>query len=462
MSGLDYTPRLDDCTGLQVVSDFARTGSFSCSNEKLNTLQEVHLRTIRNYNVQMPQDPVREKACWTQDVQTNFECTAYNFNLQALYRKWQFDYLDQVFPDGFVPTVVPSCFDGPWINGPWWSGMIIYNPWQLYEFYGDRDLLEESYPGMKKHFSYLGSIANEHVVSWGLGDWQDAAAQKAGYGNPKSTTVPYTSTCAYFHYADILRQTALLLGKPDEAAHYAGQMEAIRKSLHDKFYNAETGVYDKGSQTAYVLALRLRIAADQDRPRIVENLKRQIAKDDFHLSSGFVGLPFLLTELTEIGPGDLAWKIATQDTYPSWFDMIFNNKKTAFMEAWDGGMVQMPSLAGPIGAWFYRSLGGIRSDEPGFKSFIIAPYTKTLDWVKCTHECPYGTIRSDWSRKDGVLTMDLSVPVNTTATVFIPGEDITEGGVPATEAEGVTVLRRENGRQIFTLESGFYRFEAEE
>lgn len=458
--GLDYTPRLDDCTGLQVASDFKRVGSFSCSDEKLNALQEVHLRTIRNYNVQMPQDPVREKACWTQDVQTNFECTAYNFDLQALYRKWQFDHLDQVLPDGFVPCVVPSCFDGPWINGPWWGGMVIYNPWQLYQFYGDRRILEASYPGMKKHFSYLSSIAKDHIVSWGLGDWQDAAAQKAGYGNPRSTTVPYTSTCAYFHFADVLRQTALLLGKSGEAARYGAQMEAIRNALHDKFHDAGTGVYDRGSQTAYVLALRLGIVAEKDRPRIVENLKRRIAEDDFHLSSGFVGLPFLLPQLTEEGLGDLAWKIATRESYPGWFDMIFNRNKTAFMEAWDGGYVQMPSLAGPIGAWFYRSLAGIRPETPGFKSFIIAPYTDTLDWVKCTHECPYGTIRSDWSRKDGVLTMEISVPVNTTATVFIPGELITEGGVPANEAEGVTLQRREGDRQVFSVASGSYRFEA--
>ena len=202
------------------------------------------------------------------------------------------------------------------------------------------------------------------------------------------------------------------------------------------------------------------IVAEKDRPRIVQNLKRRIAEDDFHLSSGFVGLPFLLPQLTEEGLGDLAWKIATRESYPGWFDMIFNRNKTAFMEAWDGGYVQMPSLAGPIGAWFYRSLAGIRPETPGFKSFIIAPYTDTLDWVKCTHECPYGTIRSDWSRKDGVLTMEISVPVNTTATVFIPGELITEGGVPANEAEGVTLQRREGDRQVFSVASGSYRFEA--
>jgi alpha-L-rhamnosidase len=393
--GIETAPKLQNCVGLRVASDLTESGRFSCSDERLNKLQDVHLRTIRNYYVQMPSDPVREKAVWTQDVQSHFEPVGYNYDLQGLFGKWQQDYLDHILPNGYVPAIVPSCFAGHWINGPWWGGMIIYNPWQLYQFYGDKAVLASSYPAMKRYHAYLDSISEDHIVRWGLGDWQDALAQKEGYGKPRSTTVPYTSTCAYFHYADILRQTALLLGKSNEAAHYKKKMEAIRKSLHKKFYDAETGVYDKGSQTAYVLALRLHIAEANDRPRVVENLRKQIAKDDHHLSAGFVGLPFLLTELTEIGLGDLAWAIATQKTYPSWFDMVFARNNTAFMESWNGGHVQMPSLAGPIGAWFYRSLGGIRSDAPGFKSFIVAPYTKTLDWVKCEHMSPYGKIVSN-------------------------------------------------------------------
>jgi len=120
--GLDYKPEPEDLVGLRVVSDFETIGRFSCSDEKINTVQEVLLRTIKNYNTQMPQDPDREKSVWTQDVQSNFENAAYNFNLNTLYRKWQNDFIDQVQHDGYVPTVVPSAFDGPSINGPWWGG----------------------------------------------------------------------------------------------------------------------------------------------------------------------------------------------------------------------------------------------------------------------------------------------------------------------------------------------------
>jgi alpha-L-rhamnosidase len=193
---------------------------------------------------------------------------------------------------------------------------------------------------------------------------------------------------------------------------------------------------------------------------MIESFRKQIAADNDHLSTGFVGTPFLLTLLAEEGLGNLAWKIATQESYPSWYDMIFNKKNTVFKENWQGGLVQMPSLAGPIGAWFYRSLGGIRPDEPGFKTFIVAPYTKTLDWVKCEYESPYGSIVSNWSKKDGILTMDITVPVNTTATVYVPGNEITEGGLPAAGAEGVTFLRMENNKAVFKAESGKYEFES--
>jgi len=118
----------------------------------------------------------------------------------------------------------------------------------------------------------------------------------------------------------------------------------------------------------------------------------------------------------------------------------------------------MRSLAGPIGAWFYRSLGGIRPDDPGFKSFVVAPYTKTLDWVKCEHMSPYGKIVSNWSKENGILTMNITVPANTTATVHVPGKNITEGGSPAAKASGVTFLRTDNNNSVYKVSSGIYKF----
>lgn len=464
--GLDYKPKAEDLTGLRVVSDFEIAGKFSCSDEKINKIQEVLLRTIKNYNTQMPQDPDREKSVWTQDVQSNFENAAYNFDLNTLYRKWQDDFIDQVQPDGYVPTVVPSAFDGPSINGPWWGGMIIFNPWQHYNFYGNTVILKDSYEAMKKHFAYLSSIADDNIISWGLGDWQDIHSQEAGISSQVETSVPYSSTCAYYHYADIIQQTALILGNTADALVYQKKMQEIRRDLYERFFNQETGIFDSGSQTSYILALKLNIVYNRDKDRLLENFAKRIAEDDYHLSCGFVGMPFLLNLLKEEGLGDLAWKIATQESYPGWYDMVFSRGNTVLMEDWDAEyilpprFVQMPSLAGSIGAYYYRSLGGIRPETPGFRDFFIQPYTKTLDWIECEYQSPYGTIRSDWTKKNGTLTMNITVPANSTATVYIPGSNILESGNPVEEVQHVHFFRDYEGYKIFRVESGVYKFKS--
>jgi len=463
VSGLDYEPKPSDLVGCLVASDLQSSGRFSCSSPELNKIQEVILRTILNYNIQIPMDPVREKVAWTQDVQSNFKATACNFDVSRIYAKWQDDFIWSLQDDGYVPTVLPSCFDGPTINGPWWGGMIVFNPWQLYQFYGDRQILERSYEPMKHYIRYLDSIAKDNIITWGLGDWKDTTADCKQGSRPNCTTVPFTSTCAYMMYNDIIRRTALLLNKTDDAAKYAARTQEIRAAINSRFFNAATGVYDKGSQTGYVLALFLGVPAEADRPRITENLKAQIASDGFHVTSGFVGIPILLTYLTEHGMGDLAWRIATRPTYPGWFDMIFTLKNSVLKEDWAGKLVQMPSLAAPIGEWFYRSLGGIRPDAPGFKSIIVQPYTETLDWVKCEYESPYGLIRSDWQKKDGKLTMEITIPANTTATVYIPAKEeagVIEAGKPAAKADGVKFLCMENNTAVYAVGSGTYTFQS--
>jgi alpha-L-rhamnosidase len=463
VSGLDYEPKPSDLVGCLVASDLQSSGRFSCSSPELNKIQEVILRTILNYNIQIPMDPVREKVAWTQDVQSNFKATACNFDVSRIYAKWQDDFIWSVQDDGYVPTVLPSCFDGPTINGPWWGGMIVFNPWQLYQFYGDRQILERSYEPMKHYIRYLDSIAKDNIITWGLGDWKDTTADCKQGSRPNCTTVPFTSTCAYMMYNDIIRRTALLLNKTDDAAKYAARTQEIRAAINSRFFNAATGVYDKGSQTGYVLALLLDVPDQVDRPRVTENLKTQIARDGFHVTSGFVGIPFLLTYLTENGMGDLAWRIATRPTYPGWYDMIFTLNNSVLMEDWAGKLVQMPSLAAPIGEWFYRCLGGIRPDAPGFKRIVIQPYTDTLDWVKCEHVSPYGLIRSDWQKKNGVISMDVMIPANTAATVYVPAKaekDITESGKSIAKAKGVTFLKMENGAAVYAVGSGAYKFES--
>ncbi|MEW6744755.1 MAG: alpha-L-rhamnosidase C-terminal domain-containing protein [Planctomycetota bacterium] len=463
VTGLDAKPDPSDAIAHVVCTDMAVAGEFACSDECLNHLQEILLRTVRNYVVHIPNDPTREKAGWTQDIETGFFETAYNFSTASTYVKWQRDFLDAVHENGYMPPVVPGRFDGPTINGPWWGGALVYAPWYLYEFYGDEGILEESYPAMQRYLAWLGTQAEEHIVRRGLGDWLEVGSPDA---RPRRTPVALTSTAAYHWFARILDRTAHLLGRSDEAAQYAAIADEIRAAYNREFFSPDTGDYATGSQTALLVSLLFDLVPREKRDLVLHRLVQRIADDKSHLSTGFVGTPLLLTGLVELGSPELAWAIATQTDYPSFIDAVLNRGNTVMKETWEGGLVQMPSLQGPIGTWFYHSLAGIRPDPsaPGFKKIILRPETAgDLAWVRAHHDSPYGRIASAWRRTGNRLTLEVSLPPNTQATVYLPArapEGSTEGGRPLSEAEGVQFLRMEGGRAVLQVGSGDYRFES--
>jgi alpha-L-rhamnosidase len=465
IEGLTYQPKPSDVTGIAISSDMPSAGRFTCSDERLNRLQEILRRTVRNYVIQIPNDPTREKAGWTQDVESGFYQTAYNFDAFSMYVKWQRDFMDEVHPNGYMPPVAPGRFDGPTINGPWWGGVIIYHPWILYQFYGDTAILAESYPVMKSYFGWLRTQAKDHLISWGLGDWLEVGAVLA---RPKHTPVPLTSTAAYCWFAQILNRTATLLGKAGEARQFELLADSIRVAYNQTFFNPQTGAYASGSQTSQLISLMCGLVPEDKKDLVRQELFERIGLDKNHLTTGFVGTPVLLPMLAELGRPDLAWSIATQTDYPSFIDAVLNRNNTVMKEDWNGGLVQMPSLQGPIGTWFYHSLAGIRmSDEaPGFKKLIIHPETAgTLSWVKASHVTPYGEIRSSWRREKGRFKLDVEIPGNSSATVYLPAKTasaITEGNVPLDKVSGVRLLRVEPGRAVIDVGAGVYKFEADE
>jgi alpha-L-rhamnosidase len=484
VEGLAEKPELTDIEGVQVTTDLEPVGDFSCSNEQLNRLQEILLRTLRNYVTHIPNDPTREKAGWTQDVQAVLPEMAWNFNAAAIFGKWQRDFLDAQHKDGYMPPVAPGRFDGPTINGPWWGGAIIYQPWLLSRFYGDMGILAESYPAMRQYFDFLRREAREDllartynpvsapfanlaagepaddIVEWGLGDWLDVG----GGGRPKHTPVALTSTLAYGWFARILAETARELGDAPAANHYREEAERIRAAVNRRFLDPKTGTYAIGSQTSQLLPLVLGFVPEELRALVIARFVDQIARDNHHLTTGFVGTPWLLTGLTEAGQGELAYRIATQPDYPGFIDAVLNRGNTVMKEDWKGGRVQMPSLQGPIGSWFYQSLAGIRPDPaaPGFKRFSIRPeLAGDLAWVKAHHDSGHGRIAVWWRRAPSAFEMEVTVPPNTQARIHVPasGEaDVREGERPAASAPGVTLHSTSATERVFVVGSGHYRF----
>ena len=464
VEGLQKPATPDTLTRCSSQIDLRRTGNFECSNPFLNRQYEILLRTQRNYNFDYPMDPTREKSGWTQDVMTMIDSSVYYFDSTLFYWNWWQDMRDNQEPNGYLGSVVPLINQKlATFNCVWWSGMVIYTPWKLYQYYGDKRFLEESYPAMASYLQWLASKADkDKVITWGLGDCGEVGC----HGKPERTSTAITSTCGYYHYARILAQSAAILGKVEDAALYEKLAADIRAGFLRRLFNPETGQVGENpdSQTASILPLYLDIIPAAKRPLVINRLVANIHERKDHISSGFLGNLYMLLGLPDLGYPDLTYKMVTQQDFPGWNTLV---KDGVQMETWEGTKVQMPSLGGPIGAYLYQILGGIRPDPsaPGYKKIIIKPsVVGDLTWVKSHYDSIQGTIRSDWKREGNTLAMEIDIPANTTATVFVPAKDastVTESGKSANEAEGVKFLRMENDTAVYSVGSGQYHFKTQ-
>jgi len=461
--GLDYKPELSDITGIMVHTDFPETGKFTCSNDVFNELNSILLHTMRNYVVHIPNDPVREKAGWTQDVETAFDAYAYAFDCPEMYIKWQRDFLDIIHENGYVPPVAPGRFDGPTINGPWWGGMIVYLPWKIYTHFGDKKILEESFGAMKKYTGYLALIDSSYVIKWGLGDWLEPGSVR-----PVMTPVSFTSTVGFYNTALITSKTADILGFKEDAAYYSALAEKIKIAFNSTFFNPHTGRYAKYSQASQLMPLYFNLVPESKQQLVLDNLVRKIESDSNHVGTGFVGTPLILTGLSQVGEGEIAFKMANQRTYPGWYDMVFNHGSKIFKEDWKGGLVQMPPLGGSLGYWFYFSLAGIQPDPstPGFKNIIICPdFVADLSWVTGEYQSLYGVIKSEWKRDKDNLILNIGIPANTTATIYLPTdqfEKITENGNSLVSNKDFNLNSPGKGKTVIHTGSGNYSFRIKE
>jgi len=467
MTGLKQLPAPEDVSIEVVHADLQQNGAFACANPLFNELHRIGQHTHLNYILNYPLDPTREKAGWSQDMQSMFDSASYLTDTATLYEEWWQDYADIQLPDGRVASVAPTNVGhiDTW-NDPWWGGMIIYTPWRLYEFYGDVQFLKRAYEPMKRYFAWLKKQADAKggILEWaGASDWIEVGVE--GWGPPKRTPTLLVSSMAYIYYADILAKSSALLGHQKDAATYKALAEKTREIFNQKHFNPVTGLYAGAadSQASLIMPLALGVVPEDKKSLVLQKLEENIKARNYHLSTGFVSNPYLLHGLTDLGRADLVGRMMNQTDWPS-FNTVA--KDGVFMETWRGGMAQMPSLGGSSTAWFYRAVLGIRSDlaKPGFKRIIIKPeMMPEVTWAKGHYDSIYGRIISDWKLEGTKLTMDITIPSNTTATVFVPAintSSVTESGKPADKADGVKFLRMEKNAAVYEVGSGTYQFQS--
>lgn len=464
IEGLNYTPELTDAEGEVVNTDLEHTGKFTCSNDTLNRIQSILIVTIQNFIIHIPADPTREKSGWTQDIQSGFDVNAYNFNVANMYKKWEHDLTDIMYTDGYVPPVAPGRFDGYFINGPWWGGMVVYNTAKIFDYYGDTAMVKNSYPHMKRYVNYLSGIAENNIVKWGLGEWLEPFRKGKG-ALPTTTPVPLTSTIAYYHYVQCMARFAAMLNYKDDARAYTKLAENIKISYNKEFFNAATGQYALGSQAGQIMSLKYGLVPPDKTAIVIKRLKGLIAAHNGNLSTGFVATPVLLTTLSDFNMGEAAYTMATKKDFPGWYDMIFGKGNTVMKENWEGGLVQMPSLGGPIGHWFYYSLAGIKpmDGSVGFKNIVIKPdLLKELTHVSASCKMPYGLIASEWKYEAGKYYFNIEIPANTSALVYLPSanvKDISEGDKMLTVSGDIRLLKSTANESLVKIGSGKYHFQ---
>ena len=433
MTGFPGRPTLENLRGLVVHSSMLPTGHFECSNALLNAIQHNTLWSYLSNFQSIPTDcPHREKNGWTGDAQLAAEQGMYNFGSAANYAKWLNDLEDEQRPGGELPGIVPSAGWGyAWGNGPAWDSAYPLICWYLYQYYGDARPLQQHYEHLRRYVDYLTSRAQGGIVSIGLGDWVAPGP---------TAPVAETDTAYYYRDALIVAQAATLCGKTDEARRYTELAATIKRAFNAKFYDAQTHSYADGSQTALSCALYQGLVEPEQREAVVQNLVAAVDKHDGHIFTGILGAKYVMNTLLDNDRTAVAYRIATQKTAPGWGNWI-ERGATTLWEDWNGSSSLNHIMFGDISAWFYKALAGINGDPaaPGFKHFFIKPQVVgDLTSARGDYDSIHGTISSAWQVANGQFSLTVTVPVNTSATVFLPGTDASQ----VLEAAGPQPRRR--------------------
>ncbi|MBE0535466.1 MAG: glycoside hydrolase family 78 protein [Phycisphaerae bacterium] len=463
-----YPGRLepDAVIGVEITAAVDVAGSFACSSEQANALYRNICQTQRANFIEIPTDcPQRdERMGWTGDAQIYVRTATYNADVAAFIAKYMVDVEDGQYPDGGFPCMAPRPHDGV---SPAWADAGVICPWTIYRVYGDRRIIERHYDAMTRWLDYCRTHSKDLIrPADGFGDWLSINAD-----TPKDVL----STAYFARSTSLMAEMAAAVGKTADAEKYRRQFADIKQAFNKAFV-APDGRIKGSTQTVYVLALAFDLLDEPAAQKAADHLAADIRSRDGHLSTGFVGTKDLMPALTGSGRLDVAYRLFNNDTFPSWGFSI-RHGATSIWERWNGwtpdegfGDPKMNSFAhysfGAVAEWMFKTIGGIDLLDPGYKRIAIRPAPGGgLDWANAAYDSIRGRIASNWKINEGTLTMDVHIPANTTAEVYVPTsapDTIKESNRPARQAKGVTFLRNEKGAAVFELASGDYRFTADD
>ncbi len=489
VEGYPGVPALDAVQARVVRSAVASTGHFECDHPLVNQLHRAVWWTEATNLHGLPTDcPQRdERMGWLNDMAARSEETFYNFDVARLFSKWIADISDAQDPEtGAIPDTAPY----RWGSRPGDPVIVCYLliPWLLYRHFGDARTMADHYDGMRRWVNYLTSRATaDHLLEYSYyGDWappttESVSGSIGASALSRSTPGALVSTAHYYYSASLLAQIAAVLGRDQDVAQYSDLANHIRATFHTQFWDVSLGGYGANNQAANAIALYFGLVPDECRARVIDNLARDVAEHTNHLTTGNLATKYLLEVLASTGHGDAAIGIVTQTTYPSWGFML-ENGATTIWERWEtdtntGMNSRNHPMYASVGAWLYRHLAGIQTDDrgAGFRRFTIKPYMPSgIQFVRASLKTIRGLIESSWQVTDQAVLLHVKVPVGSQADVTIPKRtagaslDIAEAGTPlwasgqhTGRVEGVMTVLEDAHAVTITVGSGDYHFAVE-
>jgi alpha-L-rhamnosidase len=461
-----------------VYSNMDETGTFRTSNPLLNQLQHNIQWGQKGNFLDVPTDcPQRdERLGWTGDAQVFFRTAAFNMNVAGFFTKWMKDVAADQHSNGSVPFVIPDVLREESSGSTGWGDAATIIPWNMYLCYGDKDILANQYPSMKAWVDYMNKQSKNHLWNTGFhfGDWLFYRPQDDNDGRAAVTDKYLIAQCFYANSTQLLVNAAQVLGNREDERKYTDLLKNIKEAFL-KEYLTPNGRLVSGTQTAYVLALNFDMLPKDLRPQAVDFLVKNIKSYNNHLTTGFLGTPYLCLVLSRFGRTDVAYNLLLQTTYPSW---LYPVKKgaTTIWERWDGikedGSFQTTGMNsfnhysyGAIGDWMYRVLGGVNTDDtaPGYKKIIIAPQPGgKISHASTQLETLYGLTGSNWKIEDGIFKLDVVIPPNTSATIRLPGAakvEVMESGKALSKVKEIDNVKAVDQDLEFKVVSGTYHFE---
>jgi len=457
-------PVIASLKGLHIRNAAAKVGSFSSSNTLFNKTYDLIDWAIKSNMVSVFTDcPHREKLGWLEELHLMGSSVRYNYNAAPLFKKALQDMKNSQLENGLIPEIAPEYVKFEWggdmfRDSPEWGSSGILMPWYLYQWYGDQQAITDNYAMMQRYIDYLGTKAQHHILSQGLGDWYDLGPQPPGVS--QLTPMGVTGTAIYYYDLMILNKMATLTGKKADALKYEQLAKEVRKAFNEQFFNTRTKQYATGSQAANAMAVYMGLVAQDDKTAVIDNLVKDIRAHKNGLTAGDIGYRYVLRVLEDAGRSDVIFDMNSRSDVPG-YGMQIEKGATALTESW----AALPTVSnnhfmlGHLMEWFYSGVGGISQQDDGIAFSKIRIYPQLagdLSFAKTSYNSPYGLIATDWKKAGQSFEMEVDIPANTTAILYLPA------GVNQTVKEESGVAFRKigyaSGRAKIGIGSGHYKF----